>query len=146
MIDGLVSGTLAKDPEARTAKNGNAYALATLRVPTGGDSVIFARVMAFDAHVRDELLALSKGDSVSVTGPLELGIWNADNGEARVSMSMVTHGLVSAYHVRHKRAEVANAQQQHAARAEAKHANGARASPQRSGRDFHDDELGDVAF
>lgn len=146
MLDGLVGGSLAKDPEARTAKNGNPYALATLRVPTSADSVIFARVMAFDVHVRDELLALTKGDSVSGTAPLELAIWNADNGEARVSVSVVAAGLVTVYRVRRKRAEIANAHAAHEARSAAKRMNGACASPPRAGGDFHDDEPGDVAF
>ncbi|CAG9257955.1 Single-stranded DNA-binding protein [Paraburkholderia unamae] len=111
MIDGLLSGALVKHPEARTAKNGNTFALATLRVPTGGDGVTFVRVMAFDTRVRDELLALTAGDSVSVSGPLELAIWMADSGEARVAVSVVAHALVSAYHVQRKRAEIANARQ-----------------------------------
>jgi single-stranded DNA-binding protein len=110
MIDALVGGTLAKDPETRTARNGNPYALATLRVPTGPDTVIFARVMAFDAHVRDELLALAKGDPVHVAGPLEVSTWKTADGEVRPSASMIAHALISPYHVRRKRAEVSNAQ------------------------------------
>jgi len=142
MIDALLGGALAKDPETRAAKNGNTYALATVRVPTGADSVIFARVMAFDAHVRDELLALAKGDAVSVTGPLELGIWHADNGEARVSVSVIAHALVSTYHVKRRRAEIANAQTAHEARSEARRTGGARAAQQQK----HEALVDDVAF
>ncbi|WP_321907133.1 single-stranded DNA-binding protein [Paraburkholderia sp. J11-2] len=146
MIDGLISGSLAKDVESRTAKNGNTYALASLRVPAG-DGVLLARVMAFDALVRDELLALAKGDSVSVTGPLELGIWNTDNGESRVSVSMIAHALVSAYHVKRKRAQIGNARTVATGRKSA-HGKGLRASASRSSSrssdSFHDDSLNDL--
>ncbi|MBB5459019.1 single-stranded DNA-binding protein [Paraburkholderia sp. Cpub6] len=130
MIDALLGGTLAKDPGARTAKNGSVYALATLRVPAGGDTVIFARVMAFDAHVRDALLALAKGHAVCVSGALEIGTWNTDTGEVRPSLSVIAHALVSPCHVKRRRTEVASTQQ-HEARSEAKRTNGTRA-PQRT--------------
>ena len=141
MIDALLGGTLAKDPEARTAKNGSPYALATLRVPAGADIMVFARIMAFDAHVRDELLALAKGDPVSVAGPLELGIWKADNGEARPSVSMVAHALVSPYHVKRKRAEVANAQAAHDTRSEARRTSGKPAASREAAPALADDPL-----
>ncbi|MCC8400953.1 single-stranded DNA-binding protein [Paraburkholderia sp. MMS20-SJTN17] len=106
MIDALLGGSLAKDPESRTAKNGNPYALVTLRVPNGGNIALFARITAFDAHVRDELLSLGKGDALSVAGPLEVGAWKADNGEVRPSLSMVAHAIVSPYHVKRRRAAI----------------------------------------
>ncbi|WP_233862967.1 single-stranded DNA-binding protein [Paraburkholderia adhaesiva] len=143
MIDALLGGTLAKDPEARTTKTGNAYALATLRVPAGGDTVLFARVMAFDAHVRDELLALAKGDAVSVSGPLELGVWKANDGETRPSVSVVAHAVVSPYHVKRKRSEVQNAQQG-AAQRRAERANGSRTTSSRSAAPVPDDDLNDA--
>ena len=121
MIDGLIGGTLAKDPEARTTKTGNPYGLATLRVPAGADTVIFARVMAFDAHVRDKLLALAKGDALSVAGSLEIGVWKTDNGEVRPSLSVIANALVSSYHVKRKRQAMQPEQQQAPGRGEPLH-------------------------
>ncbi|MEX3852634.1 single-stranded DNA-binding protein [Paraburkholderia sp. BR10923] len=142
MIDGLLGGVLVKDPETRAAKNGSTYVLATLRVPMGGDAVIFARIMAF-SHVKDELQALAKGDPVSVTGALEIGTWKTDTGEVRPSLSVIAHAIVSPYHVKRRRAEVASAQQGAAGR-RTERANGAPATTSRSAAPMPDDALDDL--
>lgn len=146
MIDALITGVLAADPVAKTTRTGNPYCTARVRVPTGDTEALFCLMTAFDAVARDGLLALHKGDPVALACSLSIGVWTPDSGGARPNVQGTVHAIVSPYHVHRKRAEIAAAQRQHEARAEARHANGARASPPRGGNDFHDDELGDVAF
>jgi single-stranded DNA-binding protein len=147
MIDALISGVLAADPVAKTTRTGNPYCTCRVRVPMGNEAeALFCLMTAFDATARDSLLALHKGDPVALACSLSITVWTPDSGGARPNVQGTVHAIVSAYHVKHRRAEIANAQRQHEARTEARHANGAPAATPRGGNDFHDDELGDVAF
>ncbi|MGF6728012.1 single-stranded DNA-binding protein [Paraburkholderia youngii] len=102
MIVGLVPGTVFAVPETRTSKNGKSYVSALLRV-IGEKESPFVRVRAFDADVRGQLLALESGDEVCVSGPLELSVWNPDDGrEPRVNVSMIARKLLSLDGVDHK--------------------------------------------
>lgn len=47
MIDAMLTGKIHGKPEQRIAKNGNAYVLAKVRVPTDADPM-FASVICFD--------------------------------------------------------------------------------------------------
>jgi single-stranded DNA-binding protein len=93
MIRALVTGTLLRNPEERTSKNGNAYATATLKIAEGSGSA-FVRVSAFADDARDELASLHGGDTVTVVGPLEVSTYERD-GETRIGLSIMPDRLVS---------------------------------------------------
>ena len=102
MIAILVTGTLAADPQRRQAANGNPFATALLRVPTGEESALVS-VIVFDPQACEDLLRLKKGDSVSITGRAKLTAWTGRDGETRHGLSVVAEQVMSAYQVGRKR-------------------------------------------
>jgi single-stranded DNA-binding protein len=98
----LALGTLTADPQQRTSGAGKAYVTATLRTPTDEDAVLVS-VVAFSDSAKAALLALGKGDSVSVTGRAKLTTWTGKEGEQRQGLSVVADAVLSAYAVGKKR-------------------------------------------
>lgn len=103
MIDGLISGKTYGAPKENTGKNNNRFVTAKVRVAAGDGEALFVSVIAFDERVCDGLMALSDGDSVSLSGCLTPKVWTGQNGVARPALDMVAHGLLTVYHVRRKR-------------------------------------------
>lgn len=101
MIDVLIAGKLHKKPQQHTAKNGKPFATATIRAATGDGGSLFVNCIAFDDV--SALLALDAGDSISVAGSATPKAWIDDKGNARPSMDMVAHAVISAYSVQRKR-------------------------------------------
>jgi len=102
MIDALISGKLMGTPSQRTSKNGNAFTVAKVRVPTGEDSV-FCNVICFSDSAQAALLALGDGDAVALAGSLKVGTWQAKDGTHRPSLDMTASQVLTAYHVTKKR-------------------------------------------
>ena len=67
---------------------------------------LFVDVIAFDDDVQTGLLALNDADSVALSGALAPKVWTDKNGLVKPALDMVAHGLLTAYHVRRKRAVV----------------------------------------
>lgn len=101
MIDALIGGRLFRTAETRFSQNGNPYALAKVRVSADDGESHFVSVIAFDQLAQDALLALDDGDSVSLTGPLKVSVFNG-----KPSISMTAHRVLSSYHIRRKRDRV----------------------------------------
>lgn len=106
MIDALLTGRLAADPEARTASNGNRFALARVLVTTGGEDRLSVSVIAFNADAVAGLLALAKDDAVTLVGELTPKVWTDKEGTARPSADLKAHALLTPYHVQRKRQAV----------------------------------------
>lgn len=107
MIDALITGRLHAKPERRTAKNGNAFATAKLRVASGDGQTLFASVICFDVDAVAALLALEAGDSVALAGTVAPKVWTPKGGEPRLGLDVVAHAVLTAYHVQRKRRAVA---------------------------------------
>jgi single-stranded DNA-binding protein len=103
MIDGLIGGKLYGTASVRTAKNGNRFATAKVRVTTVTGEGLFVNVIAFAAPAVEALLALTDGDSVALSGELTPKVWTDKHGEARPSLDLVAHAVLTAYHVTRKR-------------------------------------------
>ncbi len=103
MIDGLVMGKLYGKPAQRTSNNGKTFVVAKVRTAAGDGEGMFVSVIAFAAGVKTGLLALDDGDSVALSGTLTPKVWQHGSGEARPSLDMVAHGLLTPYHVSRKR-------------------------------------------
>jgi hypothetical protein len=71
MLAALCTGTLIRDPQRRESAKGSTYVTALLRVPVNGDDPVLVSVIAFNTTVVEQLLALSRGDAISVTGRAE---------------------------------------------------------------------------
>lgn len=144
MIDALITGVLAADPVAKTTRTGNPYCTCRVRVPMDNEAeALFCLMTAFDATARDGLLALHKGDPVAVACSLSISVWTPDSGGARPNVQGTVHAIVSPYHVKRSRAEIANAKQEYEAGSETKRTNGVHASPQRDAPAPGTDDPGD---
>lgn len=104
MLNVLITGKLIKDPASKTAKNGNEYAVAALAVPTEGEQFV-ANVVTFDSALVEKVLAMQKGDALSVTGTAQLNIWQPQNGDARPTMSVIAGAVLSVYEATKRRAQ-----------------------------------------
>jgi single-stranded DNA-binding protein len=83
----LITGTLWKDPIARTSKAGKPFATAFVKAGTPADA-LFCNVVAFDKNAQAELLRLEEGDALSVQGPAKVGVFEK-NGEHRASLEVI---------------------------------------------------------
>jgi single-stranded DNA-binding protein len=84
----LISGTLFRAPERRTSKNSKDFTTGTLRFKDG-ETFQFVRFVAFSESAQADLLQLSEGDALAVTGPLKAELYTAQNGETKISLSIV---------------------------------------------------------
>ena len=83
----LVSGTLSRAPELKTAKSGKPYASATIRVAADG-AAEFWSILAFSESAQADLSRLGEGDKVSLQGSLNLEVYTSKNGEQRISRTL----------------------------------------------------------
>lgn len=104
MIDGLIGGKLYGQPTERTSKTGKPFAIAKVRAAAGDGESLFVNVIAFDDAPVAALLGLSDGDSVALSGSLTPKVWTDKEGNTRPSLDMVAHQVLTAYHVKRKRA------------------------------------------
>ena len=103
MIDGLIGGKLHGKPAQRVGQSGKAFVTAKVRTPTASGETVFVNVIAFSESVGASLLALDDGDSVSISGALTPKAWIDRSGEAKPSLDLVAHALLTTYHVTRKR-------------------------------------------
>lgn len=106
MIEALVSGKLHGRASQKTSRNGNPFTTAKVRVPAGDES-IFCNVIAFDDSAQAALLALGDGDAVSLAGALKPGVWVDRQGQARPTLDMTAAQVLTVYHLKRRRAAVA---------------------------------------
>ncbi|MDN7881362.1 single-stranded DNA-binding protein [Burkholderia aenigmatica] len=104
MIDGLLNGKLYNKPTERIGPSGKAFVVAKVRVPVGDGEALFVNVIAFADDAKAALLALDDGDSVALAGTLTPKVWTDRNGDAKPALDMVAHAVLTAYHVKRKRA------------------------------------------
>jgi single-strand DNA-binding protein len=109
MINALVVGALIADPTARTSAAGKSFATVQVRVPTADDAVLVG-VTAW-GDLAEKLLALRKGDAISVAGEMRPNVWIDKQGVERRSWNLAATGILTTYETRKRRAahEVAEA-------------------------------------
>lgn len=106
MIDGLVSGKLYGTAASRTGQSGTQFVTAKVRAAVGDGEALFVNVIAFAGDAQSALLALNDGDSVALAGSLTPKVWTDKHGDAKPALDMVAHAVLTAYHVKRKRAAV----------------------------------------
>lgn len=104
MIDGLVSGKLYGKPAERAGASGRPFVTAKVRAAVSDGEALFVNVIAFSDGAKAALLALDDGDSVALAGTLTPKVWTDRNGDAKPVLDMVAHAVLTAYHVKRKRA------------------------------------------
>ncbi len=103
MIDALVSGRVYGKPAERSATSGKPYATAKVRVATRAGDTLFVNFIAFDKDAIKALLTLADGDSLALTGELTPKAWVDEEGNARPSLDLLAHAVLTPYHVARKR-------------------------------------------
>ena len=109
MINALITGTLATDPKAGTAKSGTGWANAVVRCPcgkdreTGDQESAFVQIACFGDEAA-KLARLTKGDSVSASGALKPTTYTKD-GQERHGLSLTATGILTAYGIAKKRGD-----------------------------------------
>lgn len=104
MIDGLVSGKLYGKPAERAGASGRPFVTAKVRAAVSDGEALFVNVIAFLDDAKEALLVLDDGDSVALAGTLTPKVWTDRNGDAKPVLGMVAHAVLTAYHVKRKRA------------------------------------------
>jgi hypothetical protein len=74
----LISGSLFKNPELKTAKSGKTYATASIRTASADNitTADFWNLLIFSTSVQDELMRLTEGDKLAVQGSPRFEIYN----------------------------------------------------------------------
>jgi single-stranded DNA-binding protein len=93
-VHAIISGSIFRQPEQRTSKNGRQFSSATIRV-RDGDELLFVRVVAFSESVQTELMRLTDGDAVAVQGALKVDTYVASGGARKVSLSLVADHVLA---------------------------------------------------
>jgi single-stranded DNA-binding protein len=106
MIDALIGGKLYGQPAERTSKNGKPFATAKVRATTVSGESLFVNVIAFASSAVEALLALQDGDSVALSGELTPRVYTDKQGEARPTLDLMAHAVLTAYSVSRKRQAV----------------------------------------
>ncbi|QTD44219.1 hypothetical protein [Ottowia testudinis] len=97
MFDTLISGaTLYQPAQAKTASNGNPFAVASFRCNDSGGQAHFISVIAFADEPRDALLALVPGDRAAITGALSVST-REQGGRTFVNLKLTAHRVLSVY-------------------------------------------------
>ena len=99
MLNILALGTLVSDPRPRQTTAGKANATASMRVPTDDGEAMVVSLIAFNARPVASLLALSKNDSLSVTGRAKLSEWVGPDGVEKHGLSVVAEQVLSVYQI-----------------------------------------------
>jgi single-stranded DNA-binding protein len=90
----LIQGTLFRSPERKVSRGGKPYVSATIRVRDGEGSQ-FWRVTVFSEGAGEEMMRLQDGDAVSAQGVMKAEIYKPDDGEPRVSLSLVADQVLA---------------------------------------------------
>jgi single-stranded DNA-binding protein len=104
MIDVLIRGRLVADPDRKLTKAGKDYATARLSVTDREGGEHLALLTAFDDGAVRALLSLAKGAALVVVGELSIGVWTPESGEARPSLRVLVHRVLTVHHVQRRRA------------------------------------------
>ena len=92
MISALIAGHLTKRA-TKTAKNGNEFTLATVKV-VNANTTSFWIVLAFADHVRAALDEIPDGAAISATGNPRFEIWTPEGGEPRINCTLLADTVV----------------------------------------------------
>jgi single-stranded DNA-binding protein len=89
----LIQGALFRQPERKTSTNGRPFVQATVKIKDGAAST-FWRIFAFSESVQEELLRLSEGDALSVSGPMRAEMWAPEGKEPRIALSLTADAIL----------------------------------------------------
>jgi single-stranded DNA-binding protein len=98
MIDALIAGRLYGIAEQRTGHAGSNYVTCKVKAMTDDGDGIICNVIAFNDAVRETLLSLEDGASLSLSGALTPKVWTDKQGNARPALDLVAHSVLTLSH------------------------------------------------
>lgn len=101
--EALLTGKLFQRAEERISKAGKPYVTARVRVPVSDAEAVFVNVICFSESGCAALLALSDGDSVSITGSIKPTAWLDRSSNPCAGLAMTASQVMSVYAARAKR-------------------------------------------
>jgi single-stranded DNA-binding protein len=84
----LITGTIFRAATQKVAKSGKPFAVCTVKAGADDGGGDFWSVVCFSESAQAELLRLEVGDACAVRGKLELKIYSANDGTAKISRSI----------------------------------------------------------
>jgi single-strand DNA-binding protein len=92
-IESAFFGTLGRDPELRTSRNGNPYLTLSIAVTVGRDDAgkdvtQWVRVTCFGETAQQLATTARKGDRLYAEGSLTLNTWTTNDGQARADLQV----------------------------------------------------------
>ena len=97
MIEALVSGKLLAKPNQKAGKN-SPFVLARLTASSHTDDSITVSVIAFSDEAQASLLAMDKGDQVTLSGKASPKLWTNQKGEQQTSLDLVANKVLTVHH------------------------------------------------
>ncbi len=121
MITMLISGKLFKKPEELTSTKSNKTYVKCQIIEGQGDESTFCNIVAFSDHVKTALLALSAGETISVSGEAKVEAYTDKHSKPKASISLTAQEILTVHHAKKKRdamsrggsSEADNESQQH---------------------------------
>jgi hypothetical protein len=91
----LITGSIFRAPEQRTAQSGKRYGVCTIKVSAAeSDGSEFWSCICFSDGAQTELLRLAVGDKVSAQGKPKHEIYLKDGGNAKISHTLFADHLL----------------------------------------------------
>jgi len=93
MMRGMVTGVLYETPSVKTSKTGNNFVTAKIK-DDSAVSVAWYSVVAF-GELAETLGTLAKGESVSVSGKMDLEIYTGRDSIPRIAINIVADQVLT---------------------------------------------------
>jgi single-stranded DNA-binding protein len=91
MIDALISGRIHGVAEQRQGQGGSVYVTCKLKAMSDNGDTIMCNVITFKDELRNLLMRLNDGDSISLSGSINPIVWTDKQGKVRPALDMVAH-------------------------------------------------------
>jgi single-stranded DNA-binding protein len=85
----LISGSIFKEPQARTSQSGKRYVIATIKATTTDNSGSdFWSALAFGDTAGADLMLLAVGERLAVQGAMKVETFTANDGTTKISRTV----------------------------------------------------------
>ena len=93
MIEALVGGKLLAKPTSKTGSNNKSFVLARMTTTSHTAESVTVSIITFEEDAQKTLLAMDKGDQLTVTGNATPKLWEDPKGEKHTSLDLVPNQL-----------------------------------------------------
>lgn len=84
------TGRLGRDAESRTSRNGNPMAILNVIADTDEEGATWINVLCFK-ELATQVAELKKGERVYCKGTLKAELWQPENGEPRINLTLLAN-------------------------------------------------------